>query len=113
MRGAGLFPEPSFLGPVRFRAGAHRHPDLDSDLRGITACLFGQTAQLAEHVERALVRRIGVGHPAVTPFGDAWQGALVMAAVPDRDPARGGPRVDAGILDRVPPSLEVEMRLGP
>ena len=42
-----------------------------------------------------------------------WQGALVMPAEPHRHLARGRPRVDAGIVDRVPAALEADMRLGP
>src|ERR1700730_7479275 len=36
-----------------------------------------------------------------------------MPAVPHRHLARGRPRVDAGVIDRVPPPLEAHMRLGP
>jgi hypothetical protein len=37
VRGARLFPEPGLLCPIRFRAGAHRDPDLDPDLAGVAA----------------------------------------------------------------------------
>src|ERR1700732_138651 len=47
---------------------------------GIAAYFFGHSAQLAEDVERALVGRIGVRHPAIAPFGDARQGSLVIPA---------------------------------
>src|SRR5260370_20071070 len=110
---ACLFPEPGFLRPIRLRSRAHRHPDLDPDLGRIAARLFGHPAQLAEDVERALVRPIGVRHPTVAPFGDALQGSLVVAAEPHPHPARIGPPADAGIPDRVPLALEAYMRLGP
>src|SRR5208283_4059223 len=47
------------------------------------------------------------------PFGDTRQRALVVSAEPHFYLARGGERIDAGILDRVPPALERHMRLGP
>src|ERR1700736_6055387 len=36
-----------------------------------------------------------------------------MPAVPHRHLARGRPRVDPGVLDRVPAAREAHMRLGP
>src|SRR3981081_4300747 len=84
MRDAGLLPEPRFLGPFRLIAGAHRDPDLDTDLLRVAAGLLGQPAQLAENVESALVRGVSVRHPAIAEFGDALQGTLVMAAEPHR-----------------------------
>ena len=113
MRGASFFPEAGLFSPVGFRTGAHRHPNLDPDLGRVTAGLFRQATQLAENVESALIGRIGIRHPTIAPFGDARQGAFVMSAVPYRHLARGRPRVDAGVLDRVPFALEAHMRLGP
>src|SRR5438067_3237888 len=113
MRGAGLFPELCLPRPIGLTAVAHRHPDLDAELARVAPGLLGQTAQLPEHVERALVRRIGVRHPAVAELGDALQGALVMPAEPDRHLAGSRARVDAGIVDRVPFALEGNMRLRP
>src|SRR5439155_9243875 len=60
MRRPGALPEFGVPGPVGFAARAHRDPDLDPDLAGIAAGLLRQPAQLAEHVSRALVGRIGV-----------------------------------------------------
>src|SRR6516225_5278130 len=68
---------------------------------------------MRKNIESALIGRIGVRHPAVAPFGDARQSALMMPTKPHLHLARSGPRVDAGVLDRVPPALEVDMRLGP
>src|ERR1700730_19428 len=113
MRGAGLFPEARLLRPISVGAGAPPHPSLDPDLGGVAAGLCGEAAQLAEDVESALVGRIGVRHPAVAPFGDARQGAFVIPAIPHRHLARGGTRVDAGVLDRMPLALVGDMRLGP
>src|SRR6516162_10528791 len=106
MRCAGLLPEPCLLTPIRFASGTHRHPDLDPHTGGIAAGFLGQAAQLAENVESTLVRAIGIRHPAVAPLGDARKSALVMPAEPHRHLARGGQRVDAGVLDRVPAALE-------
>src|SRR5438067_8087521 len=106
MRGAGLLPEPRFLGPFCLIAGTHRDPDLDADLGGVAAGLLGQPAQLAEDFERALIRGIGVRHPAIAEFGDPLQSALVMAAEPHRHFSGCRARVDAGILDRVPAPFE-------
>src|SRR5437868_11907835 len=113
MRGAGLLPEPRLSRPIGLVAVAHRYPDLDADLARVASGLLGQPAQLPEDVERALVGRIGVRHPAVAEFGDALQGALVMPAEPHRHFAGGGTRINAGILDRVPAPRELDMRLGP
>src|SRR5262249_2348353 len=79
----------------------------------VAARLLGQATQLAKDVECSLVRLIGVRHPAVAPFGDTRQGALVMPAVPYRHLTRGGPRVDPGVVDPVPSAREADMRLGP
>src|SRR5438094_8130156 len=76
VRGAGLFPEAGFLSPIRLGPGSHRNPDLDPELCRVAARPLGQATQLAEDVERLLVGRIGVRHPAVAPFGDARQGPL-------------------------------------
>src|ERR1700736_4304160 len=84
MRHTGLFPEARVLGPLRLVARAHRDPHLDADLAGVAAGRFGLAAQLAEDVERALIRRIGVRHPAIAEFGDPLDGPLVMTAEPNR-----------------------------
>src|SRR5205085_11741506 len=101
MRGAGLLPEPRLPRPIGLIAVAHRYPDLDADLLWIASGLLGQPAQLPEPVERALVGRLGVRHPAVAELGDTFQGALVMPAEPHRHLAGSGARVDAGIVDCV------------
>ena len=67
----------------------------------------------AKTFERRLVRRIGVRHPAVAPFGDARQGVLVVAAVPEGDFSRGRARVDPGVVDGVVFALESHVRLRP
>src|SRR5215469_2191697 len=113
MRRAGLFPERSFLRPIALAAAAHRGPCLDPDRGGVAPCAFGELAQRREDVERLLPGWISIRHPAVTPFGDARQRALMVAAEPDRHLARGRPRVDPGVVDRVPLALEGDMILRP
>src|SRR5689334_10038796 len=113
MRGAGLSPEARLLGPIRFAARAHRDPDLDANLARVAAGGFGHRAQPGEDVERFLAWGIGVRHTAVAESRDALQRALVMAADPHRHPAAFRPRVDAGVIDRVPASLVGDVRLGP
>src|ERR1043165_8962465 len=113
MRGAGLFPEAGLLGPIRVAARAHRDPDLDADRARVAAGGFGHRAQPGEDVERLLAWGIGIRHPAVADFRGALEGALVMAAEPPRPPAAFRPRVDAGVIDRVPASLVGDVRLGP
>src|SRR6185369_11899122 len=80
MRGAGLLPETRLAGPVGLRPRTHRDPYLDPDLGRVAAGGFGHGAHPGDDVERLLAGRIGVGHPAVAIFGDALQGALVVAA---------------------------------
>src|SRR5262249_44819803 len=114
MRGAAvLFPEARLLRPIRLVARTHRHPNLDADLFRVAPRLLGQAAQLRQDVERALVGRIGIRHPAVAEFCDALQGALDMPAEPHRHLAGGGARVDAGVVDRVIAAFESDVRRGP
>src|SRR5215469_2439701 len=112
MRRTRLLPELRLLGPLGFAARTHRRPHLDADGSGVAARLLSPLAQSGEYVERALVGGIGVGHPAIAPFGDALERPLVVAAEPDRDLARSRARVDAGILDAVPAALKGHMRVG-
>src|SRR5579863_6572751 len=113
MRRPGLLPKPGFPSPICLAARAHRSPHLDPDILGVTAGFLGQLAQLGENIERLLARRIGVGHPAVAPFGAALQGLLDMAAIPHRHFSRSRARIDPGIVDMVPAALILYMRLGP
>src|ERR1051326_6410747 len=80
MRRSGFLPESDFLLPIGFVSGAARSPDLDADILWIAAFGLGQAAQLRKYIDRRLIRRIGVRHPAVAPFGDARQGFFMMAA---------------------------------
>ena len=104
MAHAGLPPERDFSAPVGFAALSAGGPDLNADSGGITTGLFRQAAQLAEDVQGRLVRRIGVGHPAVAPFSDTRQGMLVVAAIPQWNTAAAVLviLVQAGELNRVP-----------
>src|SRR5579885_2630768 len=113
MRGARTLPEPRLLGPIGLAAGTHRDPHFDPDFARVAAGRLCQPAQFVEHVERALVWRISIRHPAVAPFGDALQCPFVMAAIPHRYAARSRARVDASIIDRVPAALERDVRLRP
>jgi len=73
MRGAGSLPETRVPGPIGRAPGAHRHPHLDPDPGRVATGRLGQTAQPVEDLGRGMVGRIGVGHPAVAPFGDALE----------------------------------------
>ena len=113
MRHAGGLPERRFLAPVVRRSRAAGCPHLNADGFRIAALGLRQPVQFAEDVQRRLVRRIGVRHPAVAPFGDARQRLFMMPAIPHRHPAGSRARIDAGIVDRVIPALERHVILLP
>src|SRR5262245_31479217 len=51
--------------------------------------------------------------PAITPLGNAPQRCILVPTKPEGDPALGRQRIDPGVLDRVPLSLEADVQLGP
>src|SRR5262245_30307523 len=51
--------------------------------------------------------------PAVTPFGNASQRCILVPTKPKRNSAPDRQRIDPGVLDCVPLSLEADVRLGP
>src|SRR6516162_587723 len=56
---------------------------------------------------------MGEHDPAVTPFGNALQSAVVVAAIPERRTALSRQRVDPGVINRMPCATEIDVRLGP
>ena len=80
---------------------------------GIAAGLFGQAAKLAENFQRGLIGRVGVGHPAVAPSGNARQRVLMVPTVPKGNFSRRRARVDPGVVDGVILALEGDIRFGP
>src|SRR5262245_12593608 len=51
--------------------------------------------------------------PAITPLGNASQSCVLVPTKPTRNSAPDRQRIDPGVLDRVPLSLEADVRLGP
>src|SRR5262245_31154615 len=88
VRATGRLPEGRLFAPVIRCAGAARCPYFDPDRLGIASSLASQRPQRLEYLERTLVGRIRVRHPAITPFGDARQCQVVMPAIPHRNTTR-------------------------
>src|SRR5262249_49392363 len=106
-------PKRSLPTPVLLGACAAGGPDLDADCCGIAALRANESAQLLEHGECTLLGRISVWHPAVAPLGDPRQGVVVMSAEPHGHATGRWSRVNARVVDRMPASLESDMRLRP
>ena len=81
---------------------------------------FAATASgLLEETVELCQGRLGIGggaaeaDPSVSQAGDPPQGRFRASAKPDRDRTLDRQRIEAGIRDRVPGTLEVDQRFGP
>jgi len=104
-------PRPHLVAPLGLGARAGRDTRVNADRCRITPGFFGITMQCGECRSRFLAGRVGERHPTVAPFGTPSQRHIGVTAIPQRDLAPGRPRVDAGILDRVPFAFEGDVRL--
>src|SRR5262249_1642419 len=109
---AAGFPEIDVGAPLGLTAGGG-DAGVDADRCRVAAGLLRDAAQLVDRRARLLARAVGQRHPAVPPEGDPPQCRLGVAPIPQRHPPRGRPRADPGIVDRVPATVEDEVRLGP
>src|SRR4051794_30428191 len=113
MGDAARFPEAHRLAPLGLGADPDSGPGIDADAGRIAPRRLGHPAQLVECRDRLVARRVVERHPAIAPFDDALHRHVGMAAEPDRDPAACWQRIDPGILDRVVPAGEGDVRLSP
>jgi len=84
MRHPGVLPERDLLPPFIRTGVAQRAPDFDAYVFLLTPGGTDQPAQFLECRKRCVVRGIGQRHPAIAPFGGAFQGRIDMATEPDR-----------------------------
>src|SRR5712692_8797327 len=89
-------PGGEFLGPLIARDLGKREPALDAELCGIAAGLLDPSVDSVDD-RLSFGARAEVGHPAVGDARGPADGALALAAHPDRDRALYRQRVEAGV----------------
>jgi hypothetical protein len=110
----GAEPLPAFdlLGPGVGIAVREADTTFDTDILRLSAGLIDVFVKAGHRLVGAVVEA-ELREPAVGDAGRALDDGLGIAAHPDRDRPLDGKRQDAGLVDAVPASFEVDHFLGP
>src|SRR5262245_64774817 len=111
MRPPRLLPGLELCAPVVGIACAGGDPHLQADGARIASGLPHVAAKFVEFAVGNGACRMRQHDPTIAPSGDASQRCLLMAAEPERYSAARRQGIDAGVLNRMPLSLEADMEL--